>query len=360
MSRLDGYIRETPEALRRLIDNPPPIAAIRMAILERDIDKVWIAGSGTSLFASEIAARLWEEACGVDTEAIGALQFREQVETLDIGANTLVIAISQTGATNVLVEALSIARERGSLSLACTAFPESPLAKAADFVLESQTGPENTPGKTKGFITTTVAVGIVALAIAANDNDWKAPAEALISRISDTISATDKVIDGWVDRLKGANALWTVGSGYMAPAAVEGGLKMLEVAKLPVIGKELEEMLHGQFHAIGAGAGIVFLAGMIGKSNRIGDLRRVIDTVNVPVISIADAKAAAACADHEWDLVLDTKGAAPFEALIGAVPLQLLAEKLAVARGLDPDQPRYPELYRVSGSKSIYAKPPEK
>ncbi|MFB9950583.1 SIS domain-containing protein [Rhizobium puerariae] len=354
MSRLDGYIRETPEALGRLIDAPPAVEPVRAALVGRKLRKIWISGSGTSLFASEIAARIWEEALGIDAEAIGALQFREQVESLYIGPDTLVIAISQTGATNVLVEALSVARARGALSIACTAFPESPLAQAADITLDSRTGPENTPGKTKGFITTTVAVGIVALALA--DDDWRAPTEALLDKIVATLAATDIAIDDWVMRLKEAKAIWTVGSGRMAPAAVEGGLKILEVAKLPVIGKELEEMMHGQFHAIGEGAGIVFVAGIMSKANRIGDLRRVIDTVNVPVVAIADGQAAAACHDLKWDLVLDTAGVGPFEPLVGAIPLQLLAEKLARARGLDPDQPRYPELYRISGSKSIYAK----
>lgn len=356
MSRLDGYIRETPEALRRLIDAPPAIEPIHAALVGRKLRKIWISGSGTSLFASEIAARIWEEALGIDVEAIGALQLREQVESLNIGPDTLVIAISQTGATNVLVEALSVARVRGALSIACTASPESPLAQAADITLDSRTGPENTPGKTKGFITTTVAVGIVALALAGADDDWRAPTEALLDKIVATLAATDIAIDDWVARLKEAKAIWTVGSGRMAPAAVEGGLKILEVAKLPVIGKELEEMMHGQFHAIGEGAGIIFVAGMMGKVNRIGDLRRVIDTVNVPVVAIADGLAAAACDDLQWDLVLDTTGVGPFEPLVGAIPLQLLAEKLARARGLDPDQPRYPELYRISGSKSIYAK----
>lgn len=360
MSRLDSYIREIPEALRRLIDAPPSIAPIRAALAMRKLRKIWIAGSGTSLFASEIAARIWEDAYRVDTEAIGALQFREQIESLPINADTLVIAISQTGATNVLVEALSIAKARGALCIACTAFPESPLAKSADIVLDSRTGVENTPGKTKGFVTTTVAVGIVALALSGKDDDWRAPAETLLERIASTIASTDANVEGWVERLKGANAIWTVGSGRMAPAAIEGGLKILEVAKLPVIGKELEEMMHGQFHAIGDGAGIIFLAGNMEKSNRIGDLRRVIETVQVPVVAIADRQTASACADYRWDLIIETAGSEPFEPLIGAVPLQLFAEKLACARGLDPDQPRYPELYRVSGSKSIYVKPPEK
>lgn len=357
MSRLDAYIRETPAAVQRLLDVPTDFSPLKTAFSARAWRKIWIVGSGTSLFASKIAADVWEEALVIDTEAMGALIFREQVTRLRLGPDTIVIGISQTGATNVLVEAIKIAQARGALTIACTAFPEAPLAQASDYVLDSQTGPENTPGKTKGFTTTTVAVCQLALELAQGELGWRKPAEALVARLHDAMATTEGLVERWAYRLSAVQAIWVVGSGAMATAAVEGGLKMLEVAKLPVIGKELEEMMHGQFHAIGEGCAVVFLAGDIERVGRIADLRRVVEAVGVPLIAIADRAVADTCPEWPWDLVLNLTDVGPLAPLVGALPLQLLAERLARARGLEPDQPRYPELYRISGSKSIYARP---
>lgn len=354
MSRLNAYIRETPEALRRLLESGSSMEPVVQTVTARKWRKIWIVGSGTSLFAAEIVARIWEEAMAVDAEAMGALPFLEQAETLPIGSDTLVLAISQTGATNVLVEAMEIVGRRGALTLACTAFPESPLAKASMFTLDSLTGVENTPGKTKGFATTTVAAARIALA--ASGGNWQGPLEGLIAALEQTMVASDALLEGWVERFADTKAIWVVGSGSQVPAAIEGALKLLEVAKLPVIGKELEEMLHGQFHAIGEGCAVILIAGAMTRAQRIADLRRVVDKVGVPALAIADTAAAAATADWSWDLVIDVTAAGSFAPLVGALPLQLLAERLASRRGLDPDQPRYPELYKISGNKSIYAR----
>jgi glucosamine--fructose-6-phosphate aminotransferase (isomerizing) len=356
MSKLDTYIHEAPDALARLMAEPPDMVAITAAIRARAPRKIWIAGTGTSLFAAEIAARVWEEALGIDTEAIGSLVLLEQIETLRLGRDTVVVAISQTGATNVLVAAVTRARARGALTIGCTAFADSPLAAAVEIVLDSRTGPENTPGKTKGFITTTAAVALVGLA-AADPDGWRTVGAVLTERLRRAIDVSDAAVEGWVERLGGVDTLWVVGSGRLAPAALEGGLKVLEVAKLPVIGKELEEMMHGQFHAIGPGAGIVFLAGAAGGTVRPGDLRRVVEAVGVPIVAIAEPEVAAAHPDRAWDLVLDLAGVDGLSPLVAAIPLQLFAERLARHRGLDPDRPRYPALYALSGSKSIYARP---
>lgn len=355
MSKLDNYIRETPDALLRLIEAPPDIEALRAAWRSRSIAKAYIAGSGTSYYAAKIAARIWQEALPIEVRAIGALEFVERQDEFRIGRDTMAIGISQTGATNVLVEGMTRAARKGALTLGCTAFADSPLAETVEFVLDSRTGREDTPGKTKGFITTTAAVGMVALATATHDETWRTTAAALERRVRHAVAASAARATDWAKALSGITALWVVGSGRMTPAAMEGGLKILEVAKLPVIGKELEEMMHGQFHAIGEGAAIVLLAGRIEHTARIDDLRRVVHEVGVPLIAIADADTATAHANLPWDLVLDLEGVGPFEALVGAVPLQILAERLARARGLDPDRPRYPALYKISGSKSIYA-----
>lgn len=357
-SKLHGYIHEAPDALRRLLDAPPDLAQFDTVWKAHGPRRVIITGSGTSLFAAEIAARLWQDETGLDARAIGALDFLERVEALGIGPDTLVIAISQTGATNVLVEGARRAGELGALVLACTADSASPLAHAAVLTLDSRTGEEKTPGKTKGFVTTTVAVGLVALHLSRPQGVWREIGLVLSDRIAETIGTAEQLAADWAARIGAARALWVVGSGRMAPAALEGALKLLEVGKLPVIGKELEEMMHGQFHAIGDGAAVIALAGEMKRAGRIGDLFRVVAEVGVPLIAIGDGAMAADHPDAAWDLVVDTKGTEPFEALVGAVPLQLLAERLAHQRGLDPDAPRYPQLYKISGSKSIYAQAP--
>lgn len=121
-------------------------------------------------------------------------------------------------------------------------------------------------------------------------------------------------------RFAGCGALAVAGAGRLRAAAAEGALKVLEVAKLPVLDYELEESLHGPFNAFGADTGLVLLAAADASPAR---------TRAFPALPFA-----------------------PLAPLVAVLPLQVLALQLARARGVDPDRTRYPELYAIFRTKA--------
>lgn len=352
MSRMMTFIEEQPLAFRRLLDAPPDVRTFAAAMRERAVSKVWMLGSGTSLYAAMIAAEYWEARLGIDCEAISSLEFSTSAAGSRPKPSTCVMAISQSGATFVLVEAIKSARARGCLTLGVTAEPDSLLAQTAEHVVLTHTGSEDALGKTKGFSTTAFAACLVGLLLA-DSGQGVGAAQDLPDALSSVTRAVGGVVSQWVERLADARALFVIGAGQQLPAAWEGGLKILEVAKQTVITKELEEMLHGPFNAVGPDSAFILLAGPVGRVDRIAAFINGVQAVGRPLLSIAESGVPSP-ADLAWDLVLPELTDPGFLPILGVVPLQILAERLALRRGLDPDTARYPFLYKILAAKSIY------
>jgi glucosamine--fructose-6-phosphate aminotransferase (isomerizing) len=353
MSKMMTFIEEQPAAFRRLLDQPLDISGFAASMRAQAVTKVWMLGSGTSLYAAMIAAEYWEARLGIDCEAISSLEFSNSTAASRPRPSTCVVAISQSGATFVLVEAIKNARALGCLTLGVTAEPDSLLAHAAEHIVLTHTGPEDALGKTKGFSTTTFAACLIGLLL---DGSAKrlAVAQDVPDALSGLVHAVTDVVSGWVERLADAGALFVIGAGQQLPAAWEGGLKVLEVAKQVVVTKELEEMLHGPFNGVGPDSGFILLAGRVNRPDRIAAFINGVQAVGRPLLSIAEPGVASPSAALTWDMTLPVLTDPGFLPILGVVPLQILAERLAVQRGLDPDTARYPFLYKILAAKSIY------
>jgi len=353
MSKMMTFIEEQPSALRRLLDQPPEIRRFDTAMKAQSVSKIWMLGSGTSLFAAMIAAEYWEARLGIDCEAISTLEFLNSAASSRLTPSTCVMGISQSGATFVLVEAIKNARLCGSLTLGITAESDSLLAHAAEHVVLTHTGPEDALGKTKGFSTTTFAACLVGLLLD-ESGQGLAAAQDLPDAFLSVIRAVTGVVSQWVERLADARALFVIGAGQQLPASWEGGLKILEVAKQVVVTKELEEMLHGPFNGVGPDSAFILLAGSVGRTDRIAAFVSGVHAVGRPLLSIVEPGLPSPSADLAWDLTLPVVTDSGFLPILGVVPMQILAERLALQRGLDPDMARYPFLYKILAAKSIY------
>lgn len=351
---MQSFIHEQPAALRRLLDGEFEINALKSAFAARAIRKAWILGSGTSLYAAMIAAEYWERRLGIDAEAISSLEFSNSASAAMLGPDTAVIGISQSGATFILVDGIRRARHAGCLTVGITAEPGALLGSVAEFVVPTFTGPEDAMGKTKGFTTTALAGCLVGRHLA--------PASARLPDFDDLPDAAARVIDeverevdGWVPLFAETQAIFAVGAGDLLPAAWEGGLKILEVAKQVVVTKELEEMLHGPFNAVGPTSSFVLLSGRVGQVDRLQAFLKGVAALALPLLMIGNS-----------EISLET-GAGPgaryalprlkepsLDAVLAVVPMQILADRLARARNLDPDTARYPFLYKILAAKSIY------
>ena len=151
------FILEQPEALKRLLAAGLKADDLAAAFRKRKIRKVWIVGSGTSLYAAMIAVRSWERELGIDCEAVSSLEFVDETEIGRLGSDVMVLAISQSGASLILLEGIRRANAAGALTAVVTADPKAPIPLEAGFVIETHTGSETNLGKTKGFTTTAFA-----------------------------------------------------------------------------------------------------------------------------------------------------------------------------------------------------------
>ena len=340
------YIAEQPEALRRLMNGslllPRPAGPWQ---------KLWFVGSGTSLYAGMVAANLSEALLGADAEAISSQEFLRDVSDARLGPGVLAVAISQSGATVVLTEAMARARRLGATTVGVTAQPDSPLAQAVAYVVPSLTGPEDVPPKTKGFTSTAFAACLFVMALAGTADPALAAACArLPEQAAGALAAAEAAVPALVSRLAPASSYFVVGTGTVLPAALEGALKVLESAKLMALGLELEEVLHGYFNAIGPETGLILLARTDAPAEKLAAFTRAAALIGAPLVTIAEPGAAVAAPD----LLLPAAGHPGLAPLLAVLPLQVLAYHLAQARGKDPDRTRYPELYPVFRTKTIY------
>jgi fructoselysine-6-P-deglycase FrlB-like protein len=355
------HIEEQPEALARVLGHGLAVAPLRAALASRTVQKVWIAGSGTSVYAAMIAARCIERTTGIDTEAITSLELLDEVAAPLFGAHTLLIGISQSGSTLVLVEALRVARERGALTVAITAESASPIAAVAEFVFTTPTGPEEALAKTKGFSTTALAACLLGPLLARRGAAEEGDDAAVLDRFADIPAASADVIArskaavaGWAERFRSANAAFVVGTGSLYGAACESSLKILEVAKMPVLARELEEMMHGPFNAVGPDVGIILIAGATPVPSRLAAFLKGAAAVGMPLLTIAADAAVAETVEHRFDLVLPTLAEEAVKPILAVMPLQVFAEQFARQRQVSVDTARYPFLYPIFGSKGIH------
>lgn len=351
-------ILEQPAAIRRLLDNGLKADGFVAAFRQRGIRKVWIVGSGTSFYAAMIAARSWEQELAIDCEAASSLEFLDETEAGGLGPDVLVVAISQSGASLILLEGIRRANASGALTAVVTAHREAPISIEAGFVIETHTGPEINMGKTKGFTTTAFAAVLLGRAVAlAGHADAAAVLReryaGLPASFDDAIAGSQAVAAGWVEKFRRADALFVVGAGSQVPTALEGALKVLEVAKMPVVPKELEEMMHGPFNGVGPATGIVLIADQIGQGQRLTAFLDGVKLIGTASATIA-ASDAVATSHGPFDLVLPECDDAAVRAILGVVPFQVLAHDLAAARDVPIDTARYPQLYPVFISKSIH------
>jgi len=346
-------ILEQPDAIRRVLAGSTGVADFAAAFRRRALRKVWLAGSGTSLYAAMIAARAWEGELGVDCEAVSSLEFLDETEAGGLGPDAALVAISQSGASLILLEGVRRANGRGALTAVVTAEPSAPISLEASFVIETHTGPEVNLGKTKGFTTTAVAAVLLGRGVAREGASLGDRYADLPDAFARTIEASRAATGAWAKRLHGADALYVVGGGALAPTALEGALKVLEVAKMPVIPKELEEMMHGPFNGVGPDSGILLVADETARQDRLAAFLRGPALIGVPMIGIA-AGPAIAGSQGPFELVLPGYEDPAMRAVLAVVPFQLLAHDLAAARGAAVDTARYPQLYPVFASKSIH------
>ncbi|WP_426246813.1 glutamine--fructose-6-phosphate transaminase (isomerizing) [Nocardioides sp. LHG3406-4] len=313
----------------------------------RDIDKIIIIAAGTSFYAGMVAKYAIEHWTRIPVEVELASEFRYRDPILT--HSTLVVAISQSGETADTLQAIRHARVQRSKVLAICNTNGSTIPRESDGVIYTHAGPEIGVASTKGFLTQLVACYLLALYLAQVKGTRYGDE---ITRVMDqldqmpehiqTVLDSDETIYALAREYVDAKSVLFLGRHAGYPVALEGALKLKEIAYLHAEGFAAGELKHGPIALVEPGLPVLCIVPPRGR-----------DQLHEKMLSgIQEVRARGArtlCIAEEGDEsivpyadVLIPVPAVPvlLQPLVSVIPLQLFACELATQLGHDVDQPR--------------------
>ncbi len=304
--------------------------------LKGDINRVVFVACGTSYHASLIGKYLIEPLAGIPTEVLLASEFKYSARTLD--EKTLVIFISQSGETADTLKALDIANET-SKTLAIVNVVGSSMTRRAQYVIQTQAGPEIGVAATKTYVSQLTAIYLFA-GLLSGDDELLSKLEKVPDYINEILKDCD-VIKQLSVKYRYAKDFFYLGRGYAYPTALEGALKLKEITYIHGEGYAAGELKHGPLALIDKGIPVVVLLPP-------GDnLEKTMSNLEEVRARGADVLAIGARKDkeqftHAKDIFLINDDVDEIIApLVYIVPLQLLSYYVAISKeGVDPDKPK--------------------
>jgi glucosamine--fructose-6-phosphate aminotransferase (isomerizing) len=343
-------IDEQPEAVKETIGGrlgPGGLHLDELAISDEDIrgfQQAIIVACGSSYHSAMVGKYAIERWTRIPTQVEIASEFRYRDPVVD--SKTLVIAISQSGETADTLEALRHARQQGAWAMAVTNTVGSSVARESDAVFYTRGGPEIAVASTKAVMTQLAAMYLVGLHLAqvrgTRDADevrshYRDLAETP-ALIASTLTRMD-VVRKIAREISSAERVLFLGRHVGYPMALEGALKLKELAYVSAEGMPAGEIKHGPIALIEQGTPVVVLATRHALSPKLVTNVQEIKARGARTIVIATDgdESVTPYADH-LIRVPDTKSL--LSPLLTIVPMQVFAAEFAMARGLDVDQPR--------------------
>src|SRR3954469_20120638 len=312
----------------------------------RDIDKVFVVACGTAYHAGLIAKYAIEHWTRIPVEVELASEFRYRDPVLD--RSPLVVVASQSGETMDTLMALRHAKDQKARVLAICNANGSTIPRESDAVLYTHAGPEVAVASTKGFLTQLVACYLVGLFLAqVRGIKYEDEVAAIVADLRTLPEKVATVLAGMgpvrelARSLADRNTILFLGRHVGYPVALEGALKLKELAYIHAEGFAAGELKHGSIAVIDQGTPVICvvpapLSPLHGKVvSNIQEVRaRGAHTI---VIAEEGDDAVLPFADHVIRVPCTPTLLAP---VVTTVPLQVFACEVADTRGLDVDQPR--------------------
>jgi glucosamine--fructose-6-phosphate aminotransferase (isomerizing) len=314
----------------------------------RDADKIFIVACGTSYHAGLVAKYAIEHWTRIPCEVELASEFRYRDPVLD--RSTLVVVISQSGETMDTLMALRHAKEQKARVLAICNTNGSTIPRESDAVLYTHGGPEIAVASTKAFLTQLVACYLIGLHLAQVRGVMYADEVAAVvaqlhqvpDKLRDLLARIEPVRELARD-LKTAGTLLFIGRHVGYPVALEGALKLKELAYMHAEGFAAGELKHGPISLIDQGTPVVCVVPSPAGRGMLHD--KVVSNIQEVRARGARTIVIAEEGDEAVKPYADEVIAVPrtptlLAPLLTTVPLQVLACEIAAARGHDVDQPR--------------------
>ena len=343
-------IYEQPEAVRETIGDRARHGRLVLEGLGMDdealraLRRIVIVACGTAYHAGVVGRYAIEEWARIPVEHDVASEWLYRRPVIDPG--TLVIGISQSGETRDTVNAMTLARECGAHTVAITNMMGSQITREVDSVLYTRCGLEMAVASTKTFTAQVSLLFLVALKLAGIRGTL--PAEELEFIVDAVFELPEKMrffldgdhpIDEVAERYSERPFFLYLGRNIGLPVALEGALKLKEISYIPTEAYSAGEMKHGPIALLDEDTPVVCVATDIHVYDKIVSNIQETRARGAHVIAIA-TDGNEDIQHHADDVIYVPKTPNFLQAVLAALPLQLLAYRIARRRGLNVDQPR--------------------
>ena len=313
----------------------------------RGIDKIIVVACGTAAYAGHVAKYAVEHWCRIPVEVELAHEFRYRDPV--VSEKTLVVAISQSGETMDTIMAIRHAREQGAKVLAIVNTHGSTIARESDAVLYTHAGPEVAVASTKAFLAQITACYLLGLYLAQlRGYKYVDEVSGYLDELGQLPGKIQQILDAEVDviavaeAMKDTETVLFLGRHVGYPVAMEGALKLKELAYIHAEGFAAGELKHGPIALIEPGRAVFVIV----PTPRRPTLHNKVVS-NIQEVRARGARTLVIAEEgddsvNEFAEVVFRVPRTPtlMMPLVTVVPLQIFACALAGAKGLDVDQPR--------------------
>ena len=343
---LYAEILEQPERIGALLASQRGvIERIATAINGRDIQYVFLAARGTSDNAGRYANYLLGAMNGLPLALATPSLFTYYKQPPKL-KNALVVGISQSGKSPDIVSVLAEGRKQGCATLAITNAPQSPLAEAADFVIDIRAGAEKAVAATKTYTTELTAVAMLSAALSGNKQHWDD-----LSKVTAWMTESlqlDELLARVAQRYRYMDQTIVLGRGFNYATAFEWALKLKELTYINAEAYSSADFAHGPIAMIEPGFPVLAIAPK-GKvfDSMLEMLTRLHTEISAELVVISNDETALSHAQ----VPLKISAAVPewLSPLVGILPAQLFVYHLTVAKGYNTEQPR--TIHKVTETK---------
>ncbi|WP_174297267.1 glutamine--fructose-6-phosphate transaminase (isomerizing) [Sphingomonas bacterium] len=346
--------------LKEIYEQPIVVAQTLRSYLQRMEDKVTlpipdfdlsavrrvtIVACGTSFYAGMVAKYWFEQFARVPVDLDVASEFRYREPVMEGGG--LALFISQSGETADTLAALRHARAEGQKIAVVVNVPTSTMAREADLLLPTHAGPEIGVASTKAFTCQLAVLAALAANLARAKGTLKPGEErAIVRHLGEAPAALnaalayDEAIAAMAGVVAGARDVLYLGRGTDYPLALEGALKLKEISYIHAEGYAAGEMKHGPIALIDDQVPVIVIAPSGPLFDKTVSNMQEVQARGGKVILISDYDGIQAAGEDCIATITMPKVHPLIAPLVYAVPVQLLAYHVAVAKGTDVDQPR--------------------
>ncbi|NAZ75331.1 glutamine--fructose-6-phosphate transaminase (isomerizing) [Kineococcus sp. T13] len=314
----------------------------------RSVDKIVVIACGTAAYAGQVAKYAIEHWCRIPVEVELAHEFRYRDPV--VSERTLVVAISQSGETMDTIMAVRHAREQGAKVLAICNTNGSTIPRESDAVLYTHAGPEIAVASTKAFLAQITACYLLGLYLAQlRGNKFADEVADVLAQLHEIPGQVRQVLDGLEQvreiarYMADTRSVLFLGRHVGYPVAMEGALKLKELAYIHAEGFAAGELKHGPIALVEPGQPVFVVV----PSPRGRDSLHSKVVSNIQEVRARGARTLVIAEHGDTDVepyadvvIRIPRTSTLLSPLLAVVPLQVFACELATAKGLDVDQPR--------------------